>query len=199
MKDRVHASVVIRSRKPTTVLLSLCAALTLTACGSSDDSRNRTEESPTPTRPPETTAPADPQAAVKKQVISTYQAYWQEMEKLYADPTGKRAHLDQYAASEALKSAETDANSTHDRGLVITGNVRLSNQSVTKVDVSGQVPNATVSACLNISRWVTVNAKSRKPVPLPDNRLTAYKIQSVVEKYPEGWRVTRDEPQGKAC
>lgn len=199
MKDRAHASVVLRSRKPTTALLCLCAALTLTACGSSDDNRNRAEEFPTSTRPPETTAPADPQAAVKKAAISTYQAYWQEMEKLYADPTGKRARLDRYAASEALKSAETDAKSTHDRGLVITGNVRLSNQSVTKVDVSGQIPNATVSACLDISRWVTANAKSRKPVSLPDNRLTAYQIISVVEKYPEGWRVTRDEPQGKAC
>ncbi|MER7056575.1 secreted protein/lipoprotein [Streptomyces sp. NPDC000351] len=121
------------------------------------------------------------------------------MEKLYADPTGKNAHLDRYAASEALQSAETDAKSTRDRGLVITGNVSLTDQNVIKVDVSGQVPNATVSACLDISRWVTTNAKSREPVSLPENRLTAYKIISVIEKYPEGWRVTRDEPQGKAC
>ncbi|MER6851629.1 MULTISPECIES: secreted protein/lipoprotein [Streptomyces] len=121
------------------------------------------------------------------------------MEKLYADRTGKSAHLDRYAASEALKGAEADAKSAHDRGLVITGNVTLSDQSVTKVDVSGQVPNATVSSCLDVSQWVTSNAKSRKPVSLPENRLTAYRIISVVEKYPEGWRVTRDEPQGKAC
>ncbi|MFG3390585.1 secreted protein/lipoprotein (plasmid) [Streptomyces enissocaesilis] len=121
------------------------------------------------------------------------------MEKLYADPTGKSARLDRYAASEALQSAEADAKSTHERGLVINGNVSLSDQDVTKVDLSGQVPNATVSACLDISRWVTANAKSGKPVSLPENRLTAYKIISVVEKYPEGWRVTRDEPQGKAC
>ncbi|NEC35495.1 secreted protein/lipoprotein [Streptomyces rubrogriseus] len=121
------------------------------------------------------------------------------MEKLYADPTGENAHLDRYAASEALKGAETDAKSTHDRGLVITGKVSLSGANVTKVDVSGQVPNATVSACLDISRWVTASAKSRESVSLPETRLTSYEIVSVVEKYPEGWRVTRDEPQGKAC
>ncbi len=198
MKDRAH-SVLLRSRKPATVFVCLCAALTLTACGSSGDSGDQAEDSPTPTRPPATTAPADPQDAAKKKAIATYQAYWQEMEKLYADPTGKSAHLDRYAASEALQSAEADAKSTHERGLVINGNVSLSDQDVTKVDLSGQVPNATVSACLDISRWVTVNAKSGKPVSLPENRLTAYKIISVVEKYPEGWRVTRDEPQGKAC
>lgn len=199
MKDRAHASVVIRSRKPTTVLLSLCAALTLTACGSSDDSRNRTEESPTPTRPPETTAPADPQAAVKQQVISTYQAYWQEMEKLYADPTGQSSRLDQFAASAALKNAKADAKRAHDRGRIYMGSVVLTNQSVTKADATGRVPNATVSSCLDISSWRTVDADTKEPVSLPSNRLTKYLIFSTVEKYPEGWRVTSDEPQGKPC
>ncbi|CAM5516786.1 hypothetical protein STENM223S_03208 [Streptomyces tendae] len=198
MKDRAH-SVLLRYRKPATVFVCLGAALSLTACGSSGDSGDQAEDSPTPTRPPATTAPADPQVAVKQKAIATYQAYWQEMEKLYADPTGKSAHLDLYAASEALQSAEADARSTRDRGLVINGNVSLSDQDVTEVDLSGQVPNATVSACLDISRWVTANAKSGKLVSLPEDRLTAYKIISVVEKYPEGWRVTRDEPQGKAC
>jgi hypothetical protein len=121
------------------------------------------------------------------------------MEKLYADPTGKSAHLDHYAASAALKNAETDAKSTHDRGLINTGDIAVTDQAVTKVDTSGKVWNATVSSCLDISRWQTVNAITKKPVSLPDNRLTKYVIVSTVEKYPEGWRVTRDEPQGKSC
>lgn len=199
MKDRAHASVPLHSCKPATVLLCLCAALTLTACSSPDDSRNRVEESPTPTRPPETTTPADPQAAVKKAAISTYQAYWQEMEKLYADPTGKSAHLDRYAASAALKNAEADAKRAHDRGRIYTGGVGLTDQTVTKVNVSRKIPHAIVSSCLDISEWRRVDAKTKTPVSLPENRLTKYRILSTVEKYPEGWRVTRDEPQGKKC
>ncbi|NUK21674.1 secreted protein/lipoprotein [Streptomyces lunaelactis] len=121
------------------------------------------------------------------------------MEKLYADPTGKRAHLDQYAASAALKNAQADAKSTHDRGLINTGEVAITDQAVTNVDTSGKIPNATLSSCLDISLWQTLHAKTKKPVTLPDNRLTKYVIVSTVEKYPEGWRVTRDDPHGKSC
>jgi hypothetical protein len=136
---------------------------------------------------------------VKKQAISTYQAYWQEMEKLYADPTGKSSRLDQFAASAALKNAESDAKRAHDRGRIYMGSVALTDQTVTKVNVSGKIPNATVSSCLDISKWRRVDAETKKPVPQPENRLTKYLIVSIIEKYPGGWRVTRDEPQGKSC
>ncbi|MEU0947561.1 secreted protein/lipoprotein [Streptomyces canus] len=135
----------------------------------------------------------------KTEAIAAYGAYWQEMEKLYADPTGKSAHLDQYAASAALKNAEADAKRAHDRGRIYTGSVALTDQTVTKVDTSGRIPNATVSSCLDISKWRRVDAKTKKPVSLPANRLTKYLIVSTVEKYPGGWRVTRDAPQGKSC
>jgi hypothetical protein len=135
----------------------------------------------------------------KKEATAAYGSYWQEMEKLYADPTGKSANLDQYAASAALKNAEVDAKRAHDRGRVYVGSVAVTDQTVTKVDASGRIPNATLSSCLDISKWQTVDAKTKEPVSLPENRLTRYVIVSVVEKYPEGWRVTRDEPQGKSC
>ncbi|PWI05135.1 secreted protein/lipoprotein [Streptomyces sp. NWU339] len=121
------------------------------------------------------------------------------MEQLYADPSGKSDHLDQYAASAALKNAEADAKRAHDRGRIYTGDVAVTDQTVTKVDTSGEIPNATVSSCLDISKWQTVDAKTKEPVSLPENRLMKYVIVSTLEKYPEGWRVTRDEPQGKSC
>ncbi|MFF8867906.1 secreted protein/lipoprotein [Streptomyces sp. NPDC015139] len=121
------------------------------------------------------------------------------MEKLYADPTGRSAHLGQYSASAALKNAEADAKRAHGRGRVYTGTVALSDQRVTKVDATGKIPNATVSSCLDVSKWQPIDAKSKKPVSLPKNRLTKYVIVSTVEKYPQGWRVTSDEPQGKSC
>jgi len=189
----------VHFRKVAAASLTLCAALALTACSSSDERNEAADESPTAAQSPTASVTADPKDTAKKEVIAAYGAYWQEMEKLYVDLTGKSARLDQYAASAALKNAEADAKSTHDRGLINIGDVAVTDQAVTKVDTSGKIPNATVSSCLDISRWQTVNAKTNKPVSLPANRLTKYVIVSTVEKYPEGWRVTRDEPQGKSC
>ena len=187
----------VRFRNSVAMSLALGAALALSACSSSDGKDEAADKSPTAS--PTQTASADPTETAKKEAVAQYGAYWQEMEKLYADPTGKSAQLDQYAASAALKNAETDAKRTHDRGLINTGDVKLTDQAVTKTDTSGKIPNVTVSSCLDISKWQTVDAKTKKPVTLPTNRLTKYLIVSTVEKYPEGWRVTRDEPQGKSC
>ncbi|MGW7243880.1 hypothetical protein [Streptomyces sp. NPDC054804] len=198
MKRRAHHPAV-HVRNISATSLTLCALLTLTACGSAEETDERADVSRTATRAPAESATPDPQQAAKMEAIAAYGAYWQEMETLYADPTGKTANLDHYAASSALKNAESDARSTHDRGLINTGKVALTAQAVTTIDASGKVPHATVSTCLDISRWQTVNAETKKPVSLPNNRLTKYLIVSTVEKYPEGWRVTRDKPQGKRC
>ncbi|MGW4951502.1 hypothetical protein [Streptomyces parvulus] len=177
--------------------ITLCAALALTACSSSDDKDEAGDDAPSATRT--SAAPADPKDTARTEAIVAYGAYWHEMEKLYADPTGKSARLDRYAASAALINAEADARDAHDRGRVYTGGVILTDQTVTKVDVFGKIPHAIVSSCLDISQWRRVDAETKKPVALPANRLTKYRILSTVEKYPDGWRVTRDEPQGKSC
>ncbi|MGW4823507.1 hypothetical protein ACWEP4_32315 [Streptomyces sp. NPDC004227] len=200
MKRRAHIPLsAVHFRKVAAASITLCAALALTACSSSGGKDEATDESPSVTQSPTASATADPKDTAKKEAIATYGAYWQEMEKLYADPTGKSAQLDQYAASAALKNAEADAKRAHDRGRIYTGSVALTDQTITKVNVTGKIPNATVSSCLDISKWRRVDAETKKPVSLPENRLTKYRILSIVEKYPEGWRVTRDEPQGKSC
>ncbi|MGP4001331.1 hypothetical protein [Streptomyces sp. 8N706] len=170
----------------------------VSACSSNDSKANDSKPSPTPsaTQP---TKPADPAETAKKDAIAAYQAYWQEMEKLYADSTGKKAELKQYAASTALKNAEADAKRTHDRNRVHIGGVTVGNPTVTKLDMSREVPNVTVSSCLDISRWQVVDTTTKKPVTLPSNRLTKYVIVTTVERWPEGWRVIRDEPQDKSC
>ncbi|MEH0433866.1 hypothetical protein QBB34_47745 [Streptomyces stelliscabiei] len=181
------------------VALAACCMVGLAACSSSADQDKASDESPGVTQSPTAKATTDPKDTAKKEAIAAYSAYWQEMEKLYGAPSGKGIHLDQYAASAALKNAESDAKRAHDRGRIYIGGVTLTDQTVTTVDTSGKIPNVTVSSCLDISQWKTVDAKTKKPVSLPENRLTRYLIVSVVEKYPEGWRVTRDEPQGKSC
>ncbi|MEU6987330.1 hypothetical protein ABZ946_28515 [Streptomyces sp. NPDC046324] len=145
------------------------------------------------------TSPPDPTEAAKKEAIATYQAYWQELEKLYADKTGKAANLKQYAAAAALSNAELDAKRAHDRDRLHVGEVGVGTPTATKTDINRKIPHVILSSCLDISRWQVVNASTKKPVTLPANRLTKYVIKSTLERWPEGWRVIRDEPQGKSC
>ncbi|WP_406368390.1 hypothetical protein OG788_46325 [Streptomyces sp. NBC_00647] len=173
--------------------------MALSACSSSDGKDEATDKPSTVSKSSTAPATSDPKEAAQKEAIAAYEAYWREMEKLYADSSGKGARLDRYAASAALKKAETDAKRARDGGLIYVGHVTVTDPTVTKVDVSGKIPNATISNCLDISRWRTVDAKSKKPVKLPANRLTKYVVVSTVEKYPAGWRVTSDDPQGKSC
>lgn len=182
-------------RNSMVALFTASCALAVTSCsGGSDDPK----ASPTPSAA-QPTKPTDPTEAAKKDAIATYQSYWKEVEKLYADPHGKGAQLKQYAASAALKNVESDAKRAHGRGLLLKGPVTVQDPKVTKVVTHGKLDYAVISSCLDISKWKTVKADTKKPVTLPSNRLTKYVIQSTVERWPEGWRVTRDEPQDQRC
>jgi hypothetical protein len=144
-------------------------------------------------------APADPEAAVKETALAVYRGYWREMQALYADRDGTTEGLKRYAASEALDNAENAAERAHARGRIYIGRVTVSESTVTGTDLDRQVPNVRLSSCLNVSQWQPVVADTRKPVALPDNRLTKYLVVTTLEKWPQGWRVIRDEPQGKKC
>ncbi|MEU5044544.1 hypothetical protein [Streptomyces griseorubiginosus] len=196
--DRQPAPATVRIRKHVTALLLAGGLVVLAGCSSNDPDAAPPSDASSSSAA-ETPTPSASATTVDATVIAVYGAYWREMEKLYADSTGRNAQLDKYAASAALKNAESDAKRAHDRGRIYTGSVALTDQTVTKVDASGKVPNATVSSCLDISKWRRVDAETKKPVAQPENRLTKYRILSTVEKYPEGWRVTRDDPQGKSC
>ncbi|WP_329127278.1 secreted protein/lipoprotein [Streptomyces sp. NBC_01465] len=128
-----------------------------------------------------------------------YKQFWQEMEVLYADSTGKKANLKKYAASNALLQANVDAKSAHDRHLINVGHVVVDNPTATQANLNRQVPNVVISSCLDISQWKAINATTKKPASLPSTRLTKYVIVATVEHFPEGWKVTRNDPKGQAC
>ncbi|MDH2392213.1 hypothetical protein QCN29_26205 [Streptomyces sp. HNM0663] len=170
----------------------------VSACSSNDSKGDDPKASPTPSAT-QSAKPADPTETAKKDAIASYQAYWREMEKLYADRSRKSANLKQYAAAAALTAAESDAKRAHDRNRIHIGEVVVENPTVTKADINREIPNVTLASCLDISRWQVVDATTKKPVTLPSNRLTKYVIVTTVERWPEGWRVIRDEPQDKSC
>ncbi|MFD0367648.1 hypothetical protein [Streptomyces sp. NPDC127114] len=169
-----------------------------------------TTNEPTSSKPPATVSatptpatashtPENPEESAKKQAVDTYLSHWKEVEKRYADKTGKAGDLKQYAASAALSQVETDSANMRKKNVLILGTVSVDNPTAVSVDINRKVPNVVISSCMDISHWRVVDAETQKPVSLPKERLLRYVIKATVEKWPEGWRVIRDEPQGKKC
>ncbi|RSS57495.1 hypothetical protein [Streptomyces sp. WAC01280] len=151
------------------------------------------------TAPPKTEAPADPVETAKKEAIATYLSHWKEAEKRYADKAGKAGDLKKYAAAAALAQVETDSANLRKKNAVILGTVTVDNPAATSADINRKIPNVIILSCLDVSRWTVTDTDTQKPAALPKNRLLRYAIKATVEKWPEGWRVIRDEPQGKKC
>lgn len=129
----------------------LCATATLAGCSSGDDTTVSESTAPTSaasTAPVSPAPPADPEAVVKKTALEVYQGYWREMQAYYADRNGTTAGLKQYAASEALASAENDAEHAHGRGRIYIGPVIVSESTVTGTDLASKTPKVMLSSCL---------------------------------------------------
>jgi hypothetical protein len=178
-----------------------CALTAVSACG---DSETSDKPSATPTASASATevptpAPSSTADQTKTQLIQLYEDYWAEMEKAYAKGSVKGTELSEYAAGLALVTAEKDVVNQYKAGNLIIGDVAVGNPTVTKVDLDRKVPSANISSCLDISRWSVIDRETKEKVDLPKERLLKYVITTVIERWPEGWRIIKDEPQDKAC
>ncbi|MFE7111175.1 hypothetical protein ACFU98_32395 [Streptomyces sp. NPDC057575] len=171
----------------------------MSACSPGDSSAGKT---PKETPSPEVKQPsksADPTETAKTEAIATYTSYWREMEHSYAKGSSEGTALKDYAAGTALARANTGMQNMRKAGQATVGQVVVGSPTVTQADINRKIPNVKLSSCLDISRWEAIDRETRKPVVLPSDRLTKYVVVSVIEKWPAGWRVIRDEPQEKAC
>ncbi|MFD4371062.1 hypothetical protein [Streptomyces sp. NPDC058486] len=180
------------------------AALAVGCTGSEPASPKPPAVTPTATTPPapdptKSETSADPVESAKREAIATYLSHWREVEKRYADKTDKDGDLKKYAAVEALLNVENDAADMHRRNLVILGDVTVLAPTAVSTDLDRSVPSVVISSCLDISRWLVIRTGTGDPAALPQDRLLKYVIKATVEKWPEGWVVIRDEPQGKKC
>ncbi|MFE3123268.1 hypothetical protein ACFXHD_07595 [Streptomyces hydrogenans] len=186
------------------ITLACATAVLAVGCTSNEPASPKppATTAPTTTAAPEPSpseTPADPAETAKSEAIATYLSYWKETEKRYADKTNKAGDLKKYAVSAALSQVEQDTERMRRRNTVALGTVTVGNPTAVSADINRQIPNVVISSCLDISQWQVLNADTKKPVTLPKERLLRYVIKATVEKWPEGWRVIRDEPQGKKC
>ncbi|MFF3159288.1 secreted protein/lipoprotein [Streptomyces sp. NPDC057910] len=121
------------------------------------------------------------------------------MQRAYAEASVDGTDIKTYAAAAALRQAEVDLDRMHKAGQIVEGEVVVGSPTVTQLDTSHKLPSATVSSCLDISRWKVIERANGKPVALPTDRRTKYVIAATVEKWAEGWKVIKDEPQDRPC
>ncbi|WP_327249886.1 hypothetical protein [Streptomyces sp. NBC_01320] len=193
LRDRNH----IRSAA---LLFAACALTAVSACSSGDSSTSKApKETPTPAAR-QSSKPADPTDTAKNEAIDTYKQYWHEMQRSYAQASTDGTDLSKYAAGVALVRVEQDTKDLKKASQVFTGNVTVGSPTVTRLDTDRKVPNATISSCLDVSNWDLLDQKTKKKAVMPTDRLTKYVNISTIERWPDGWKVIKDEPQaGKPC
>ncbi|WP_334664268.1 hypothetical protein [Streptomyces cyaneofuscatus] len=168
--------------------MAVCTLAALTACSPSEPADEKASGSTSPT----TTAESSPSPAPTKSVspeeeaqgeaIVLYRAYWQELERLYADEGADTGELKEFAVGEALVSAQKDIKDMHGANQVITGKVLLADPTVTKAEINTKIPKVYLSTCLDVRKWKVTTADTGKPLSLPSTRLTKYIVEATVEK-----------------
>ncbi|MEU6621958.1 hypothetical protein ABZ926_14455 [Streptomyces litmocidini] len=183
------------------ITLACATAVLAVGCTSNEPASPKPPTTPAATTvtPEPSEKPADPAETAKKEAIVTYLSHWKEVEKRYADKTGKAGDLKRYAAAAALAQVEQDSKNMREKKVLLLGAVTVGNPVAVSADINRKIPNVIISSCLDISRWRALDADTQKPIDLPKERLLRYVIKTTVEKWPEGWRVIRDEPQDKKC
>ncbi|MFF3934126.1 hypothetical protein [Streptomyces hirsutus] len=174
--------------------LLLAALATVSACTTSEPASQK------PTTPPSSSSPAPPTAtketpeeAAKKEAIAAYQAYWAELPKAFAVPAVEGTDLKRYAAAEALNKAEETVANLKSNGRLMTGKPVLSNPTVTGAELGKKTPNASVSACLDVSEWKITDKKTGKPAPVASTAVSKYVITSLLERWDGSWKVLKYE------
>ncbi|MEV7381915.1 hypothetical protein [Streptomyces lydicus] len=175
-----------------------CATLAVTSCSGGSGG---TEAKPSATKAsekPSPTASADPQAAAKKELLGAYDHFWGEQVKAYSKGTEKGTDLEKYASTEALARALGDLASLHGSGNVTSGKP-THDAKVTALGLTKKLPDATITDCMDVSKWRTVNKKTGKALATPKGKLTRYVSIVSAQKWGKQWMITKVEPQHRSC
>ncbi|MEV0185867.1 hypothetical protein AB0I54_42370 [Streptomyces sp. NPDC050625] len=174
--------------------MTLTAALA--GCGSGGDkgAASTPVSSATPSRPVVTES-ADPQAAEKAAVLKAYRGMTAAEAKAYRKGSEEGTGLAQYATLDALGQTRLDLARMKEAGTVVRGEVGH-DPKVTSLDLKAGTPKATLSDCIDLSRYQTYDTRAKKVIPLPTSRPLRYLATAKAERWKGRWMVTDFTPQG---
>jgi hypothetical protein len=175
------------------ILLALIAVLALAAC-SGDSGANEAA-------PPATTAPATSTTAAptttstavtdtRAAVLAAYRAYWDDVVAVGKTANWQSPRLAQHATGQALEKLRVHFRTMKAVGLIDLGTVQL-RPKVTRL----RGRTAVVEDCIDVSRFLLHDAKTRRPRerpdPQPDRGVATLTLTS------DGWKVSKTVGRGK--
>ncbi|MET9444122.1 hypothetical protein [Streptomyces sp. NPDC006610] len=117
--------------------------------------------------------------------------------KAYRTASTAGTGVGRYAAYKALAAIRTDVDNLKAVDAVVTGKVGH-DVKVTKLDLEAKVATATLTDCVDLSRYRTV--KAGKEVPLPAGQPLRYVMTVSAERWDGGrWMITEISTDGSAC
>ncbi|MFD9791369.1 hypothetical protein ACFWXK_10500 [Streptomyces sp. NPDC059070] len=171
--------------------LSACSSTSHKATDTNSASTAPTSASATPAARPSS---APPDNAEKTAVLASYNAMWVQQMKAYRKADDKGTDLAKYAALNALSKFQLDLAHMRKAGTVGTGQVGHTPR-VGTLDTTGKLPKATVTDCIDLSKWKAVRANG-EPLPLPTNQPVRYVASASAERWNGRWMVTDYIPDG---
>lgn len=175
---------------------ALALVVALAGCGGDGGAPAASEAPSAASAPPaRSSAPADPGAAQRAAVLAAYRAMTQAQTAAYrkADPAG--TGLEKYATVQALGKMRMDLRQMKAAGTVVRGGPGHT-PTVSALDLRAKIPAATVSDCIDLSRYETYDVKAGKVIPLPSAQPLRYIATASMERWDGRWMVTDLNPQG---
>lgn len=183
-------------------LCTCVSALTvvLAGCGSSAPSDSGRASNPAKSEAPVSTGaastlPADSDAREKTAVLAAYDGMTTEQAKAYRQASEKGTVLERYATLDALGQIRNDLARLKKSGAIVRGGIGHHAQ-VTALDMTAKTPKASLSDCIDLSKYETYDTKAKKVIPLPTAQPLRYLATATAERWDGRWMVTDINTQG---
>lgn len=178
--------------------VTLVSLMVLTGCSDKDNASHNATRGAAPSEYaslPSTTQSSNTDAAQNSAVLAAYNAMTSEQAKAYKQASAKGTDLKQYANLNALSKIEIDLARMQQVGTVVRGEIGHE-AKVSMLDLQAKPPRATVSDCVDLSKYQTYDTRAKKVVPLPSEQPLRYVATARVEQWDGRWLVTDIDTQG---
>lgn len=122
---------------------------------------------------------------------------WAERAKAYAKAGLKGTSLEKYATTNALGRIRLDLARVKKAGTVVRSAPRQTVVTVTALDLTAEIPTATLTSCVDMTTYERCDTQTKKIVPLPTAQPMRYAATTVLEKWDDGCIVTTYTPHGQ--
>ena len=140
----------------------------------------------------------DPAQAATAQVLAVYTGMRQAQAAAEDAGTVQNVSLGSYATGKALIALTSAVGQDAANGWRMVGVPQL-DPKVTALDLNGHPPTATVTDCMNVSGWHTVDQFTGKDITAPSTHSSFVSV-SQAQLGPDGWRISETEVnRSKPC